>query len=98
MSAKIARDGQWRFPVDSHLFDKYETCLLTYEDQYFYHPGLIFGLWRKLLAPIGKKEKLNGVAAPLPCNWLEWHATNTGRKYSKNNGNWLRGAIGSKTF
>jgi penicillin-binding protein 1C len=40
LGAKIASDGQWRFPeIDSIPF-KFEKCLLYFEDQYFYkHPG-----------------------------------------------------------
>ncbi|WP_452608813.1 penicillin-binding protein 1C [Roseivirga echinicomitans] len=41
LSARIARDGQWRFPEVDSLSDKYEKALLTFEDQYFYsHPGV----------------------------------------------------------
>ena len=40
LGARIAEDGQWRFPqVDSIPF-KFKTCLLQFEDAYFYkHPG-----------------------------------------------------------
>lgn len=40
LGAKIAKDGQWRFPeVDSIPF-KFKTCLIQFEDAYFYkHPG-----------------------------------------------------------
>jgi len=40
LGARIADDGQWRFPqVDSVPF-KFKTCLLQFEDAYFYkHPG-----------------------------------------------------------
>jgi len=41
LGAKIARDGQWRFPETDSLPDKYKTCLVQYEDAYFYkHPGI----------------------------------------------------------
>ncbi|WP_339606573.1 penicillin-binding protein 1C [uncultured Roseivirga sp.] len=41
LSARIARDGQWRFPEVDSISDKYEAALLTFEDQYFYsHPGV----------------------------------------------------------
>ena len=41
LSARIARDGQWRFPEVDSISDKYEKALLTFEDQYFYnHPGV----------------------------------------------------------
>ena len=40
LGAKIAKDGQWRFPEISVVPDKFECALLHFEDQYFYsHPG-----------------------------------------------------------
>ena len=40
LGAKIADDGQWRFPVTNNYSQKYVTCLLEYEDRWFYyHPG-----------------------------------------------------------
>lgn len=40
LGAKIADDGQWRFPVIDSVPKKFETCLLAFEDDYFYqHPG-----------------------------------------------------------
>lgn len=41
LGARIATDGQWRFPATDTLPDKFATCLLTYEDKRFYlHPGI----------------------------------------------------------
>lgn len=41
LGARIAPDGQWRFPVADSLPDKFVDCLLTYEDKrFFYHPGI----------------------------------------------------------
>ena len=40
LGARIARDGQWRFPVPDGLPDKYVKCVTSFEDRYFYyHPG-----------------------------------------------------------
>ena len=40
LGAKIADDGQWRFPEIDSVPTKFETCLLAFEDAYFYkHPG-----------------------------------------------------------
>lgn len=36
LGAKIADDGQWRFPVIDSVPRKFETCLLQFEDGYFY--------------------------------------------------------------
>lgn len=40
LGAKIADDGQWRFPKTNNAPEKFKTCLLLFEDDYFYiHPG-----------------------------------------------------------
>ncbi len=40
LGAQIATDGQWRFPEIDSIPKKFEICLLTFEDAYFYkHPG-----------------------------------------------------------
>ncbi|MBE0639438.1 MAG: penicillin-binding protein 1C [Bacteroidales bacterium] len=40
LGAQIAADGQWRFPASDDVPEKFKTCLLQFEDQYFYrHPG-----------------------------------------------------------
>ena len=40
LGAKIADDGQWRFPASNNYSQKYVDCLLEYEDRwFFYHPG-----------------------------------------------------------
>ncbi len=39
--ARIAEDGQWRFPEPDTIPGKYEKALLVFEDQYYYsHPGI----------------------------------------------------------
>jgi len=41
MGARIADDGQWRFPGSGKVPDKFEKSLLTFEDSWFYyHPGI----------------------------------------------------------
>ncbi len=40
LGAKIATDMQWRFPASEKVSEKFKTCILQYEDAYFYkHPG-----------------------------------------------------------
>ncbi|MDI1257386.1 MAG: penicillin-binding protein 1C [Flavobacterium sp.] len=40
LGAKIAKDGQWRFPAQDSIPDKFKQCIVAFEDQYFYtHPG-----------------------------------------------------------
>jgi penicillin-binding protein 1C len=41
LGARIADDGQWRFPPSDSVPEKFEKALLTFEDNYFYyHPGI----------------------------------------------------------
>lgn len=41
LGARIAADGQWRFPSNDTVPEKFKICLLQFEDQYFYfHPGV----------------------------------------------------------
>ena len=40
LGAIIADDGQWRFPENDSVPDKFKTCIIAFEDEYFYnHPG-----------------------------------------------------------
>ena len=56
LGARIAPDGQWRFPAADSLPNKFVDCLLTYEDKrFFYHPGID-------LAAIFRAIRLNGKA------------------------------------
>jgi len=41
LGARIADDGQWRFPPGPEVPEKFRKALLTFEDKYFYyHPGI----------------------------------------------------------
>lgn len=41
LNATIATDGQWRFPFNNDVPDKFEKCITTFEDKrFFYHPGI----------------------------------------------------------
>ena len=41
LGARIARDGQWRFPAADSLPSKYADCVVAFEDKRFYwHPGV----------------------------------------------------------
>lgn len=48
LGARIADDGQWRFPPQEDVPEKFRKALLTFEDRYFmYHPGINpFSLFR----------------------------------------------------
>ena len=41
LGARLASDGQWRFPVSDSVPYKMERCIVMFEDQYFWmHPGV----------------------------------------------------------
>ncbi|MDR2786512.1 MAG: penicillin-binding protein 1C, partial [Treponema sp.] len=41
LGARVARDGQWRFPPGERVNEKFAGALLEYEDRRFrYHPGI----------------------------------------------------------
>jgi len=54
LGARIATDGQWRFPQTDTLPEKYATCVVAFEDKRFWwHPGidpvsLSRSLWQNL--------------------------------------------------
>jgi len=40
LGARVADDGQWRFPATNCYSEKYLRCVLEFEDKYFFlHPG-----------------------------------------------------------
>ncbi len=40
LGAMIAEDGQWRFPQNDTVPEKFKICIIQFEDAYFYrHPG-----------------------------------------------------------
>lgn len=61
LGAKIAKDGQWRFPHNDSIPEKFKTCIIQFEDEYFYkHPGFnpisIFKALRENLKSGGVKR------------------------------------------
>lgn len=37
LGAKIAADGQWRFPENDTIPEKFKKCIVSFEDQHFYY-------------------------------------------------------------
>ncbi len=61
LGAQIAKDGQWRFPHNDSIPKKFKTCIIQFEDEYFYkHPGFnpvsIFKALRENLKSDGIKR------------------------------------------
>ena len=41
LGAKLASDGQWRFPLSDTLPEKFRKCIICFEDRkFYYHPGI----------------------------------------------------------
>lgn len=54
LGARIAADGQWRFPGQARVPEKYSVCLVAFEDKRFWwHPGvdpasMLRSLWQNI--------------------------------------------------
>jgi len=82
LDATIASDEQWRFPPSGNLPEKYKTCLLLYEDRYFYyHPGINpVSLVRAMSTNIRNREVKSG-ASTLTMQLMRMHYPDAPRNY-----------------
>lgn len=62
LGARIASDGQWRFPSGSEVPQKFTVCLTQYEDKRFwYHPGVDpFALMRAVQLNLTQSRVVSG--------------------------------------
>ena len=62
LSATIASDGQWRFPNNENVPEKFIKCISTFEDKrFFYHPGVDpIALIRAIYQNIKGKKVVSG--------------------------------------
>lgn len=62
MGARIARDGQWRFPENDSIPDKFKKSIICFEDKHFYHHfGVdIFAITRSLINNFTKESRQGG--------------------------------------
>lgn len=62
LGARIASDGQWRFPSGSEVPKKFAICLTQYEDKRFwYHPGVDpFALMRAVQLNLTQSRVVSG--------------------------------------
>ena len=62
LGAKIAEDGQWRFPSGDSIPEKFKTALIEFEDRRFYsHPGIDpIGLARAIVQNIRAGAIISG--------------------------------------
>ena len=62
LSASIAADGQWRFPYNKNVPQKFIDCITTFEDKRFFeHPGIdIAAITRATIANIKHRHTIQG--------------------------------------
>ena len=62
LGARIADDGQWRFPYNEEIPEKFRHAIISFEDQYFYyHPGINpYSLIRAAIANIRSGRIISG--------------------------------------
>ena len=62
LNATIAADGQWRFPLNKNIPQKFIDCITVFEDKrFFYHPGVDpIAIGRALIKDIKNKEAAQG--------------------------------------
>jgi len=62
LNASIATDGQWHFPYNPNVPDKFVQCITTFEDKrFFYHPGVDpVALSRAVLQNLRNKGVVSG--------------------------------------
>ncbi len=64
LSASIASDGQWRFPYNKNVPQKFSDCIVTFEDKrFFYHPGIdIIAITRSAWANLQHSHTTQGAS------------------------------------
>ena len=62
LGARIADDGQWRFPPCDTVPERYATALIQFEDRHFrWHPGVdVPALGRAVLSNLKAKHVVSG--------------------------------------
>src|SRR5580704_8326953 len=62
LGASIATDGQWRFPPNAEVPEKFKQCIIAFEDKRFIqHPGVdLLALSRAIKQHLSKKKVTSG--------------------------------------
>ena len=62
LNASIAADGQWRFPYDKQVPEKFRQCIVAFEDKrFYYHPGVdAAAITRAIYQNIKNKKTVSG--------------------------------------
>ncbi len=64
LGARIASDGQWRFPRKDSLPEKFKKCIICFEDRRFYfHPGIDpFSVARAMMQNFRSEKIVSGAS------------------------------------
>jgi penicillin-binding protein 1C len=62
LTAQIAADGQWRFPYNNKVPQKFKECIIQFEDRsFYYHPGFNpFAFCRAIIQNLKAGKKMSG--------------------------------------
>ena len=62
LNASIASDGQWRFPYNKNVPEKFIECITTFEDKrFYYHFGVDpFAMFRAIKQNLSNKKTVSG--------------------------------------
>jgi penicillin-binding protein 1C len=84
LGARIASDGQWRFPAVDSVPYRLKTCLLEFEDERFYqHPGVsLRGIARALYQNIKEHRRVSG-GSTLTMQTIRMMEENPARTYGQ---------------
>jgi len=82
LGAKIAADGQWRFPESDSVPIKFQKCIIAFEDQHFYHhfgfnPGAMWHAFQQNK----KANKVVRGGSTLTQQVIRLHRNGTSRTY-----------------
>jgi penicillin-binding protein 1C len=84
LGAKIASDGQWRFPEVDTIPDKFKQCIIYFEDEYFnYHPGINPISMAKAFIQNYKSKKVTRGGSTLTQQVIRLHRKNKKRTYAE---------------
>ena len=84
LAAKIASDGQWRFPEQDSVPDKFKKCIVFFEDEYFnWHPGFNPVSMVKALFQNQKSKKAIRGASTLTQQVIRLSRKNKKRSYTE---------------
>lgn len=82
LGALIADDGQWRFPYNKELPDKFKKAIVQFEDRsFYYHPGVnLLSFGRAMIQNIKAKKVISG-GSTLTMQVIRMSRHNKGRTF-----------------